>query len=206
MKAILSLLAAVSITATLQAQTTNSTALGSKTGSAGATTSTTQISSQSLDDNGREVVSLGVGFGFDYSGIGVGAIFYPQKNIGVFANGGIFAAGPSYTVGVKGRYVTNSKVDPYLTVAYGYSGSVAVTDEDDHIDESKSKIFYRMNIGFGADFHFTNTFCLSAGLTTNRAVRAIEDYREELENKGYDFGNSFILPVGFSVGLKWRIR
>lgn len=204
MKAILSLLAAVSITATMQAQTTNSVALGSKTGSAGATT--TQTTSQSLDDNGREVVSLGVGLGFDYCGIGVGATVYPQKNIGIFANGGIFAAGPSYMVGLKGRYVTNSIVDPYLTVAYGYSGSVAVSDEDDHIDESKSKIFYRMNIGFGADFHFTNTFCLSAGITTNRAVRAIEDYREELENKGYDFGNSFILPIGFSVGLKWRIR
>ena len=75
MKAILSLLAAVSITATLQAQTTNSAALGSKTGSAGATT--TQTTSQSLDDNGREVVSLGVGLGFDYCGIGVGATVYP---------------------------------------------------------------------------------------------------------------------------------
>ena len=169
----------------------------------------TLVQAQTADNQNiaaREIVSIGTGFGFDYCGLGVGATVYPQKYIGVFANAGVFYAGPSYVVGLKGRYITNSLVDPYLTVNYGYSGGVAVADEDNHIDSGKSKIFRKMNIGFGADFHFTNRLGLSVGFTTNRAEREIEEYMEELEQRGYDFGNSIVFPIGFSVGIKWKIR
>ena len=170
---------------------------------------TVSVQAQTTDNQNiaeRETVSFGAGFGFDYCGLGVGATIYPYKYVGVFANGGIFVAGPSYVVGLKGRYITNSLADPYLTVNYGYSGCVAVADEDNHIESNKSKIFRKVNIGFGADFHFTNSIGLTVGLTTNRAERDIERYREKLETEGYDFGNSMIFPFGFSVGIKWKLR
>lgn len=172
---------------------------------------TTDLFAQTTDNQNttspkREIISIGSGLGFDYCGFGVGATVYPLKYIGVYANGGVFLAGASYVVGLKGRYITKSTVDPYITVGYGYSGGVAVTDEDNRIDKSKSKIYYRMNFGFGADIHFASKLCLSAGLTTNRAVGDIEVYQEKLERQGYDFGNSVVFPVGFTVGIKWKIR
>jgi hypothetical protein len=183
MKTFLTLIASSLMTASLQAQTSNN-----------------------QEQNGvlREVISIGTGIGFDYCGYGIGINVFPQKNIGVFANGGVFLAGPSYVVGLKGRYITKSKVDPYLSVGYGYSGCVAVADEGGHTDQNRSKIYRGLNIGTGIDVHFTNSFSLTAGLTTNRAYSDIEDYKDELEHKGYDFGDSFILPVGLSVGIKLK--
>ena len=185
MKTILTMLATALLAASVQAQTTDN---------------------QNTISPQREIISIGSGIGFDYCGFGVGATVYPLKYIGVYANGGVFLAGASYVVGLKGRYITKSTVDPYITVGYGYSGGVAVTDEDNRIDKSKSKIYYRMNFGFGADIHFASKLCLSAGLTTNRAVGDIEVYQEKLERQGYDFGNSVVFPVGFTVGIKWKIR
>ena len=178
-KSILTMLATVLLTATLQAQTTDN---------------------QNSNSPKREIISIGSGIGFDYCGFGVGATVYPLKYIGVYANGGVGLAGASYLVGVKGRYITKSTVDPYIIVGYGYSGGVAIID-----DGSKSRIYYRMNFGFGADIHFANKLYLSAGLTTNRAVGDIETYQDKLERQGYKF-NSVVFPVGFTVGIKWKIK
>ena len=115
-------------------------------------------------------------------------------------------AGLSYVVGLKGRYITKSTVDPYITVGYGYSGGVAIIEDGFHTDKSKTRIYYRVNFGFGADMHFARNLCLSAGLTTNRAVGDIEVYQEKLERQGYKFNNSVVFPVGFTVGIKWKIK
>ncbi len=154
----------------------------------------------------REVVSAGIGIGYEYCGTGVGLTFYPHRNIGVFANGGIFFAGPSYMVGLKARYITSSSIDPYLSVHYGYSGCVAVTDEDGRFDSSKSKVFKHPNVGLGIDIHTRTIISMTLGLSTSLAHSDIVDYKHELEADGYDFGNSIILPVGITFGLKWRLR
>ena len=163
--------------------------------------------SDQSDKRPREVTALGVGFGFDYSGIGVGLTIYPQKNIGVFANGGIFLAGPSYTVGLKARCVTKSIIDPYVSFQYGHSGNVSVIDDDGHLVSDKAKIFIKPNIGAGVDIHFTKNLCLTTGLTSNFAVSDMRDYMDELEENGEaDFSDSIVLPFGISCGLRWRIR
>jgi hypothetical protein len=155
----------------------------------------------------REIFSAGVGIGFDYSGFGVGMTIYPQKNIGVFANGGIFLAGPSYTVGLKARYVTKSMIDPYVSFQYGFSGSVSVFDDDGHLVFDKAKIFIKPNVGAGVDIHFTENISISGGLTTNTAAADIIKYMDELEDKREaEFKNKLVFPFGISCGLRWRIR
>lgn len=186
-KSILTIIAFVAISTTLQAQDTQ------------------------LDKNKRDTISVGTGLGYDYAGIGIGVVIYPQKNIGFFANAGIFIAGPSYTVGLKGRYITKSKVDPYITFQYGYSGCVIVSKKNEYtgikIDQDKDKIFTRPNIGAGIDIHFTKNFCLTTGLTTNFAMSDIRDYMDELEDDHVaDFSESIILPFGISFGLSWRLH
>jgi len=163
------------------------------------------VSEETTVSNGieRDKISIGVGLGFDYCGIGAGLIAYPQKNIGVFANAGFFLAGPSYLVGLKGRYVTKSKIDPYITFMYGYSGSVSVMDDMGDIDNSKNKIFTSPNFGAGIDVHLTSSIYLTTGINTILNTSDIKDYRDELEEEGYDFSNSILLPFGFSFGVKW---
>ena len=205
MKFFLTVLATMSLTATLlRAQTTDNTALGNKTDAA------TTTSTMTTDNNGkpaikREVVSAGVGIGIDYSDFGAGVTIYPLKYLGVFANAGIFLAGPSYSVGLRARYITKSRVDPYLSLQYGYGGSVIILDNDGHIDKDKTKLFISPNIGAGVDIHITSTLFVTSGVTLSSAFPDIVDYRNELKDD-YDFGSSIILPVSISVGLKWKIR
>lgn len=169
-----------------------------------------QVSSNESTASGkptREMLSAGFGIGHDYAGIGVGINIYPHKNFGVLFNGGVFAAGPSYKVGLIARHITNSKVDPYVSLLYGYSGSVSVLDEDGEIMDQYNKIFIKPNIGAGVDIHFTKTICLTTGISTNSALAEMRDYKEKLENEiGADFSNNITLPVGFSFGIRWTIR
>ena len=182
MKVFLTVLATMSLTATLlRAQTTDNTALGNKTDAA------TTTSTMTTDNNGkpaikREVVSAGVGIGIDYSDFGAGVTIYPLKYIGVFANAGIFLAGPSYSVGLRARYITKSRVDPYLSLQYGYGGSVIILDNDGHIDKDKTKLFISPNIGAGVDIHITSTLFVTSGVTLSSAFPDIVDYRNELKD------------------------
>ena len=203
MKVFLTVLATMSLTATLlRAQTTDNTALGNKTDAATTTSTMTNNGKPAIK---REVVSAGVGIGIDYSDFGAGITVYPHKYIGVFANAGIFLAGPSYSVGLRARYITKSRVDPYLSLQYGYGGSVIILDNDGHIDKDKTKLFISPNIGAGVDIHITSTLFVTSGVTLSSAFPDIVDYRNELKDD-YDFGSSIILPVSISVGLKWKIR
>lgn len=162
---------------------------------------TATLQAQDTGKPSREFMSYGAGFGLDYAGLGVGLNFYPQKNIGIMLNGGVFVAGPSYKVGLILRHITRSKVDPYVSFLYGYSGGVCVIDEDGY-----DKIYIRPNIGAGIDIHFTKHLCLSTGLSTNTAYSDINDYMDELEDEiGADFSGSIILPVGVSVGIKYTV-
>ena len=63
-----------------------------------------QIMATDLTDPTTEKLNLGVGIGFDYGTIGANLLFYPQKNIGIFAGGGYNLMGFSYNAGLKGRF------------------------------------------------------------------------------------------------------
>ena len=205
MKFFLTMLIPMSLLATLvQAQTTGDTTMGSKTEADIVSTTIVETDSQSRTAIKRDKISAGVGLGIDYSDFGAGVTIYPLKYIGVFANAGIFLAGPSYSVGLRARYITKSRIDPYLSLQYGYGGSVIILDNDGHIDKDKTKLFISPNIGAGVDIHITQTLFITSGITVSSAFPDIVDYRNELK-ENYDFGNSIILPVSISVGLKWRI-
>ena len=205
MKFFLTMLIPMSLLATLvQAQTTGDTAIDSKTEAAVVSTTIVGTDSQSRTAIKRDKISAGVGLGIDYSDFGAGVTIYPLKYIGVFANAGIFLAGPSYSVGLRARYITKSRIDPYLSLQYGCGGSVIILDNDGHIDKDKTKLFISPNIGAGVDIHITQTLFITSGVTVSSAFPDIVDYRNELK-EDYDFGNSIILPVSISVGLKWRI-
>jgi hypothetical protein len=59
---------------------------------------------QSIPDN----LSIGIGGGIDYGGIGANLIMYPQQNFGLFAAVGYALAGPGFNVGCKIRSVSDN--------------------------------------------------------------------------------------------------
>lgn len=69
-------------------------------------------------------LSLGAGLGLDYGGLGGRIIFYPQKNIGLFASCGYALTGPGLNAGIKVRIVAENStlVKPYFTLMFGTNG------------------------------------------------------------------------------------
>src|SRR5258708_5296139 len=116
------------------------------------TTSRAQYKQQSLEANSHrpiDVVSLGVGFGFDYGGLGVNLTVYPQKNIGLFGGLGYALAGVGYNAGIKLRLLPRdgqAMVRPFIEGMYGYNTAVFVANNRDY-----NKIFYGPSVGAGID-------------------------------------------------------
>lgn len=148
---------------------------------------------------------FGVGLGMDYGGIiGINFSAYPQKNIGIFAGGGIALAGFGYNVGAKLRYVPNNQkrvqVLPFVMGMYGYNAAIVVLNATDY-----NKLFYGVTFGLGGDIRF-RTGCLSLALLIPIRGNEVDDYITDLQNKHHINFQNDLLPVAFSVGYKFIIN
>jgi hypothetical protein len=100
--------------------------------------------------------TLAFGWGLGYgSGVGFSYTAFPQKNIGLFAAGGVIWGSFGYNLGVKARLISDKKqkkVNPYLIVMYGTNASFVI--ENRH---NLNKNFYGLSYGAGLDFGFKGT-------------------------------------------------
>lgn len=145
-------------------------------------------------------VSLGVGLGFDYGGVGINGLVYPQKNLGVFIGGGYALAGFGYNVGLKARLTSNARFHPYATAMYGYNTAIAVTNAT-----QLSKIFYGPSFGAGVDFRSRSRAYFTAALLVPIRGSDVDDYMNHLKSMGVAFTNS--LPaVGVSLGYRFVLE
>ena len=151
-------------------------------------------------DNLADVVSMGIGFGFPYGGLGANVTVYPQKNIGLFGGVGYAFAGAGYNVGVKLRLLPNegrSNVRPFFTAMYGYNAAIHVANNTD-----LDKMFYGPSIGAGIDI---GSLVARKGYFSIAILVPIRNgdaqaYQDNLEqNYGVSF-NSKLLPIAFSLG------
>lgn len=165
-----------------------------------------QLMAEDINSPETEKINLGVGVGFEYGNIGANLLFYPQKNIGLFAGGGYNLLGFSYNAGLKGRFFINetSRVVPFLTAMYGNNSTVVIKDA-----HNLSKAFYAPTFGAGVDWYPGNGIRKHyISLALNVPVRGDEPeaYRTYLkQQKGVEFKNEFS-PVGFSVGYRFRLN
>lgn len=147
---------------------------------------------------------LGPGLGQDYGGLGVNAIFYPQKNIGIFGGVGYALADVGYNAGIKLRWMTNGRIDPYLTAMYGYNAAIVVADA-----KQFNKLFYGPSFGLGIDFrskkpHKTGYWSLAVLVPIrNSEVDAYTSYLEKYQ--GIQFEND-LFPVGISIGYHFILK
>jgi hypothetical protein len=101
-------------------------------------------------------LSLGVGIGYDFGGLGgVNAIYYLQRSIGVFGGGGYTPAGIGYGGGVKLRVLTNKQatvVVPFAVAMYGYYAAIAPKGYSYY-----NRIYFGPIVGIGADYRPGNS-------------------------------------------------
>lgn len=139
-------------------------------------------------------VSIGLGLGFDYGGIGANLLAYPQKNIGLFFGAGYAFAGVGYNGGMKFRFATKSRVHPYLIGMYGYNAAISVSNYTNY-----NKFFYGPTFGFGIDMHSRRSGYWSLALMVPVRGSEVDNYINSLKASGVSFSNS-LSPVGFSIG------
>jgi len=148
-----------------------------------------------------DVFSIGLGLGFDYGGIGVNALAYPQKNIGLFGGVGYAIAGVGYNFGVKLRWPVSKVVAPYIMGMYGYNTAIHVSSNFGFNDQNK--IFYGPTAGIGCDFgtHHANASYFTLALTVPFRSPDVDDYITQLTSQGAQFKNK-PSPVGISIGYR----
>ena len=148
-------------------------------------------------------LTIGLGVGLDHGGIGANMVYYPHKNIGIFAGAGYAIAGPGYNAGLKIRMISDkpsSKISPYLLAMYGYNAAIAVMDKT-----SLNKLFYGVSFGIGIDTRIKNdkrhywTFAILVPIRSEDVDQYVDDLKN---NEGVEFKNE-LLPIGFSIGYKY---
>lgn len=160
---------------------------------------------QHYKDLSTDAGNLGIGFGFDYGGIGGNFTVYPQKNIGLFLGAGYALAGFGYNAGIKLRLLPgngNSQFTPFFMAMYGYNAAVAVSNASQY-----NKLFYGPTVGVGCDLgsHEVGKGVFSLAIFVPIRNSDAQNYIDNLKNNyGISFKNN-LLPIGFSVGYKFNI-
>ncbi|HEY4209171.1 MAG TPA: hypothetical protein VGM31_20240 [Puia sp.] len=168
-------------------------------------TITSHAQSTYSDGPSYDKINFGLGFGFDYGGLGGNLTVYPQKNIGVFFGGGYAFAGFGYNVGVKARILPSkpsSQFTPFFLAMYGYHAAVHVSNATQY-----DKMFYGPTFGIGCDLgsHEKGKGAFSLAFFVPIRTTNPNDYIDELHNNyGITFKNK-VLPIGFSVGYKFNL-
>ena len=147
-------------------------------------------------------VSIGIGAGLDYGGIGGNLNYYPTKSIGLFAGLGYAIAGVGVNGGLKFRYIPKkpeARVRPYGLAMYGYNAGIAVLNASQH-----NKLFYGPSFGAGIDLHRSSQKPGYWSISIFVPIRKpeVKEYIEMLEN---EYGASFqnlLFPVAVSIGYK----
>ena len=149
-------------------------------------------------------VSLGLGLGLDYGGIGGNLLVYPQENFGLFGGVGYAIAGAGYNVGAKIRFLSekNPRTHFYLMGMYGYNAAIAVTNATKY-----NKLFYGPSFGIGIDTgkrSYKKGYWTLALLVPVRDSE-VNDYIDYLEDDiGVEFKNG-LWPIAFSVAYRFGL-
>jgi hypothetical protein len=159
---------------------------------------------QIQNSNRFDRLSLGLGLGLDYGGIGWNLLLYPQKNIGIFGGLGIVpTAGVGVNGGAKLRFFSDyqkHKIIPYCVIMYGYNAAIVIKDAEEY-----NKFFYGPTLGIGIDIKAKQGKKHYWSLALLLPIRGtkVDDYIEDLEsNHNVEFNNKLI-PIGISIGYRF---
>lgn len=149
----------------------------------------------------KEIITMGMGVGFDYGGIGCNLSVYPAKFLGFFGGFGYAFAGPGYNVGIKLRaFRGKPKVaSPFITAMYGYNTAIIIDNQ-----QELNKFFYGLSAGFGIDTKYTSDKLGYWSFAILIPIRGpeVDDYIFDLKyRERVEFKNE-LLSFGISLGYK----
>jgi hypothetical protein len=153
--------------------------------------------------NPPDKITVGVGAGYDFGGIGVNGIYYIQRSVGVFAGAGYAFAGVGFNAGVKLRALTNKSASilvPFVLAMYGYNAEAAPKGYAIY-----NKIFYNATFGAGLDYRPKNSKFgyLTATLLLPLRTPDAQTYINSLSLfRGIDYHNKLHIFSG-SIGYKF---
>lgn len=165
----------------------------------------TEISNDTIPvDN----LSVGIGGGYEFGGIGANIIYYPIKNIGVFFGAGYPLTGFGYNAGVKIRIVADGAASvfmPYIVGMYGYNATIRIPDYPE-----LNKIFYGVTVGGGIDYRPGNSKFGYISATVYIPFRTGDQkyyISNDLNNqRGIPYSTGRIYPLSASIGYKFILR
>ena len=149
-----------------------------------------------------DIVSIGLGLGFDFGGIGGNLLVYPQHNFGLFLGVGYAYTGLGFNVGTKIRLTSEtstSNFGAFGLAMYGYNAAISVENMP-----SLSKLFYGPTVGFGFDYkssRLSSNYWSFALLIPIRGSK-VDDY---LKQNNINLKTS-LLPIGFSCGYHFGLN
>lgn len=167
-----------------------------------------KMSTISSDTVPVDILSVGVGGGYEFGGIGANIIYYPVKNIGVFFGAGYPLTGFGYNAGVKIRIVADNSASvfmPYILGMYGYNATVRIPDYPE-----LNKIFYGVTVGAGIDYRPGNSKFGYISATVYVPFRTSDQkyyISNDLNNqRGIPYSTSRIYPLSASIGYKYIFK
>ena len=151
-------------------------------------------------------VTVGTGYGFDYGGLGLNVLYYPQKNIGIFAGLGYAFIGAGYNAGIKLRLISEirtSKLVPYAIGMYGFNAAVAVKNANQF-----NKFFYGPTVGLGFDNYvgLKNRGYFSFALLVPFRGPSVYKYIDTLKKNLGIISNKEFSPIAITIGYHFFVE
>lgn len=148
-------------------------------------------------------VYAGVGFGFDYGGIGGKIEYLPIKYLGLFGGVGYNLKSVGWNAGATCKILPGRSVSPNIMAFYGYN---AAFKGKDSYAAQYDKVSYGFTFGFNVDIHAGskgNKF--SVGLFFPiRSKEFMDTYDAAKADSNIEMDGE-LLPIGFSFGYNFRL-
>jgi len=172
-----------------------------------------------------QTVYLGLGFGFDYGGLGGKIEYFPVQRFGVFGGVGYNLISAGWGVGAVykilpekassciqvtqshqtrlRKFLSDITVSPNIALFYGYNGGVAKMENAPEYEMNS----YGVTFGAQADIIMgSRGNKLTVGLYVPiRSKKFMDNYRA-MKDDPYVNINSKLMPVTFSVGYNFVLK
>ncbi|MFP5041237.1 hypothetical protein [Parasediminibacterium sp. JCM 36343] len=167
-----------------------------------------QSHAQTNDDSpfkAYDNISIGIGAGIDYGGLGANVLYYPKKKLGFFAGAGYAIAGMGVNAGVKYRFLnetSSSRNVFYLMGMYGYNAAIKITTVGGQTIENS--LYYGPSFGVGIERkrRAYKKGCWSFALLVPIRSQAFYEKYDYYKNLGTKFT---YLPFSISVGYRFYL-
>jgi hypothetical protein len=161
-----------------------------------------QAAQSEINDPAPKKVYLGLGYGFDYGGIGGKLEILPSKHIGLFAGLGYNLLSVGWNLGVACNILPDAKVSPAVSVLYGYNATLQVKNVEEYNMTS-----YGVTFGSGIDIKLGSSGAkMSINLFIPVRSKKFMDNYEKMKNDSRIEIITDLIPIGFSFGYCFPVK